>query len=290
MKVALHETLKQGEKPLMDAFRAGVLKMGDEVLSVSKHTMPTDAEVAVFIGVKSRKPWRRSLLAGQRTILLDRGYVRSAQYFRIAIDSHQPTWFLRNQRQPPGRWKTHFKDWRPCAWHAGPIRRALIAGSTAKYHLWYNMSEPTGYNTALVRELTARGIDVTYRPKRAWDGKQPIPGARYDGQGSIYDALPAAHLLVTHGSNACFDAMLAGVPAIVLGNGVTESISSHTLDQWPDITRAEQHEREQLCANLAWCQYNIAEFASGVAWAALRGFLDQQPKDIQHADTPLPPA
>lgn len=82
-----------------------------------------------------------------------------------------------------------------------------------------------------------------------------------------------AHILVTHGSNACLDAMMAGIPSIILGPGVMGPISSRDLADLEHPRMAGKAERSQLLANLAYHQWTEAEMASGLAWGVIRGWL-----------------
>jgi hypothetical protein len=111
-----------------------------------------------------------------------------------------------------------------------------------------------------IRARTDRPI--IYRPKPSFKDAQPIEGTEFStGDETINDALWGAHALVTHGSNACFEAALLGVPSIVLGDAVAAPISSRSLDDDREPLRGK---REQWFANLAYHQFT--ERSSRTAW------------------------
>lgn len=86
------------------------------------------------------------------------------------------------------------------------------------------------------------------------------------GEGDIREALKNAWCLVTYSSNAAIDAILAGVPAIVLGPSAAETVAWDFEDiespVWPDL--------DQWLHWLAWQQWTVEEMKSGRAWAYLR--------------------
>lgn len=285
MKVAFQYSLKDLDQEVGEAFVRGVQGCGDSGRLVRKFEK-FDADVLVMVGVKSKKSWARARAAGQRTILVDRGYIRSAHYKRISVDSHEPSWWLEHAKME--RERADAIGWELSPWK--PLdNRALIAGSSQKYHDWYGLPHPTEYYAQVVKTLREMGMDVIYRPKPAWRDKKRIEGATFDrGERSIYEILDQASLLVTHGSASCFDAMLYGMPQIVLGNGVTAHISSRQLSEARNPIMASDEQRQQLANNLAYCQWSLKEFANGTAWRHLRRMLEEQPRDYVHADTTLP--
>jgi len=136
------------------------------------------------------------------------------------------------------------------------------------------MKDPTRWATKVANTLrTMTGRPIHYRPKPSWREAVPIDGTVWSAppqEPDVYAALAGAHAMVTHGSNACFEAILAGIPVIVLGEAVAKPISSHTLDAISSPLMVSLYERRQWAANLAYCQWTMQEFASGLAWQHLR--------------------
>jgi hypothetical protein len=152
----------------------------------------------------------------------------------------------------------------------------VFAGSSAKYHEFYQLADPTMYAKKVrgwIRERDQERL-IVYRPKPSWRDAKPVVGMEYSTSAqSMTECLQGAHVMVTHGSNACFEAVMAGVPCIVLGDAVAKPISSTSLDELDAPRLATDDERSQWLANLAYLQWNLREMASGEMWANLRNQL-----------------
>ena len=304
MKVAFYASGKQREKYIAHAFMAGVHAHGDKcvihnsgqafyeglaapaISNETKKLLKYDgATVAVMVGVKSINLYRAAKAAGLHTIMLDKGYQRHRnptgrywEYWRVAIDAHHPTATLMDVERPDDRMAgIKLSRWRAQTSHG----HIVLAGSSAKYHRFYDLPEPTQWATDVVanlREYTNR--EIIYRPKASWHDAVPIDGTSYSkrpgdgrifaGKHNILEALAGAHALVTHGSNAGFEAITSGVPCIVLGNGVAKPISSTNISDIERPLLAPMRQRQRWLAALAYSQWNMVEFKSGEAWATIR--------------------
>jgi hypothetical protein len=138
-----------------------------------------------------------------------------------------------------------------------------------------SLGDPTEYNGRLIAEIrkyTRRPI--IYRPKPSWRDARAIRGARYSPpHEQLGSLLESVHCLITHGSNACLDAMMLGVPSIILGEAVMAPISSRSVSEIEHPRLARMNERRQLLGNLAYHQWTEAEMASGAAWGVIKGWL-----------------
>jgi hypothetical protein len=293
---------KPRERLLADAFAQGARAHGDvvELHPLEAEPRVLDCDVACMVGVKSRELFRAHFNAGSHVLYFDKGYTRHAspspvklwEYWRVALDAHQPT--DRLARMPPpgvGRWDRLGLVMQP--WRRGNeedtatvselaqvsrehARKApghiLLAGSSQKYHDFYGLKDPTSWArkvVAALREETKR--EIVYRPKPSWKDAVPIEGTRFSsGAETIDEVLAGAWAVVTHGSNACFEAVLAGVPVVALGDAVAKPISSTTLDAIESPRRASYVERLQWAARLSYWQWTMPEMATGQAWAFLR--------------------
>jgi hypothetical protein len=118
---------------------------------------------------------------------------------------------------------------------------------------------------------------VHYRPKPSWAAGHPedvkqVPGTVFSGPDVKFrDLLQNCHAVVTHGSNAAVEAIVAGVPAIVVSRGACAAEPVAELDDQragrPFFPSEER--RRQWAANLAYCQFTLEEIASGAAWRTL---------------------
>lgn len=277
MKVTFWHSDKPRERILADAFSHGVAVHADtiELRPLQSTIEIADCDVAVMVGVKSRELYRAHWNAGIHTIMLDKGYVRHSsggpvkvwQYWRAAVDAHHPTGRLLTPMpfDRIERLNIPIVPWRKNGQHI------LFAGSSAKYHDFYGLRDPTSYAQKIFRQLKAlSGRDIIYRPKPSWSDAITIEGSRFAREGQIETWLENAHVLVTHGSNACFEAVVLGVPCIILGDAVAKPISSTSLEDVESPLMVSPSHRWQWLANLAYCQWTLPEFASGEAWSFLR--------------------
>lgn len=279
MKVTFWHSDKPRERVLADAFADGVRTARDEIelRSLQPTVEVANCDVAIMVGVKSRELFRAHWQAGVHTVMLDKGYVRRSldgpvklwEYWRVAVDAHHPTAKLKKIARPFDRLEQlqlSLIGWRKSGTHI------VLAGSSAKYHEFYGMKEPTSYANKVVRHLRQHtGRPIIYRPKPSWHDAVPIADTTFsDGNQTIEQVLRGAHALITHGSNACWEAILAGIPCVVLGDAVAKPISTTEVEQIEDPLMVSPSVRWQWAANLAYCQWTMAEFASGQAWSVIR--------------------
>lgn len=278
MRVCFLHSSKPRERILAEAFLQGLRGCGDHGWMQELQPEPdlVDADVVCMVGVKSKRLFEMHARAGTHIVLLDKGYsrhstsgaVRAWEFWRVAVDAHQPTHYLQRMQSPRDRWARLGLSWAP--WRSEG-KHIVFAGSSAKFHEFVGLSDPTTYARKVfkrLRQFTDRPI--VYRPKPSWKDAEPIPGTEYSEGGSISDVLRFAHALVTHGSNACFEANLAGVPTIVLGDAVAKPISSTDLAEIESPRRASEPERSQWFSDLAYAQFSLPEFCSGLAWQHIR--------------------
>lgn len=257
---------KSREERLVEPFREGCKITGDEFVQLSNQADPIDADVALMVGLKTIDLRHRCLALGQRVITFDKGYDRKFDWWRVAIDEHQPTEYLMSLGYGSGRMKQ-------CGWKVKPWRATtetapvIIAGGGRKYYDAHQLPDPADYIAELVAAIRAAGCKrrIWYRPKPSMSDVMPVADTVLSRHKSIYELLDGAHALITYGSNACFEAMLAGVPSIVLGDAVARPISSRGLDEIGAPVLAEDWGRLSLLSSLAYCQFRTSEMASGTA-------------------------
>lgn len=274
---------KARERILANAFLEGVAQHGDhvELRLRSENVEPIPgADIVCMVGVKSKKYFQTYAREGANVMMIDKGYsrhsksgaVRSWEYWRVAVNAHHPTRYLMDTPRPFDRWDRlglKFEPWRERGKHI------VFAGSSAKYHDFYGLRHPTMYAQKIMkrmRELTEKR-KIIYRPKPSWKDAEPIEGAEYSKGGDIFSVLDGAWALVTHGSNACFEAALMGVPSVVLGDAVAKPISSITEEDIANPRLCSDEERAQWFANLAYCQWTMREMVSGEAWQYIRPLM-----------------
>lgn len=128
-----------------------------------------------------------------------------------------------------------------------------------------------------IRGVTDRPI--IYRPRPSHNAAVQLQGATLS-TGPLADDLARSAVVVTHGGNIAWDAAQAGVPLFCI-NEFSFAAPIAELD-WIclGMPRGVSKERvEKWAANVAYCQYTISEFASGLGWAhiksELRGGFDE---------------
>jgi hypothetical protein len=280
VRVCFFHSDKPRERILASAFAEGVSRKDYiELRRLTGEVQVVDCDVAVMVGVKSRELFQAYWRAGVHTVYLDKGYTRHAttggprawEYWRVAVDAHHPTHYLGRVNFPDDRLKRlglTIQPWRESG------RHIVVAGSSQKYHDFYGLCNPTEYAAKIVKRLRKQsGRKIIYRPKPSWKDAVPVEGAKFSIGGTIADVLQDAHALVTHGSNAVFEAVLCGVPCIVLGDAVAKPISSTQIEEIENPRLASDEERWQWLANLAYCQWTLPEFASGEAWSHIRPLI-----------------
>lgn len=280
MRITFWHSDKPREQVLADAFAEGARARGDTVTLralTPEHEPAPDTDVAVMVGVKSKELFWKHWHSGVHTIYIDKGYTRHTvpgpikiwEYWRVSVDAHHPTKKMLTRPKPFDRMEKlelELKPWRTKGKHI------VFAGSSAKYHDFYGLSDPTEYAEKFIRR--SRGYtrrEIIYRPKPSWRDAAPIKGSTYSElPETIDDILKGAWCLVTHGSNACFEAMLMGIPSIVFGDAVVKPISSVAMEDLEKPFLANDDTRRQWLANLCYYQWTLGEFASGQAWDHIR--------------------
>lgn len=278
------------ERLLAEAFLAGARQHGHtgDMIAKSEHgeDPSLQADVACMVGVKSRALFEayRRRSQGARIVYLDKGYQRHRtsgpygwEYWRMALDAHQPTRYVAINDYPADRLKASglkLRKWRKRG------SQIVIAGSSAKYHAFHDLGHPTEFARMVFRDLRAlTDRPVVYRPKPSWREAEPIRKCGYsDHRETLGQAMDGAWAMVTHGSNSSLEAVLAGVPVVVLGDAVAKPISSTSLAEIRHPRMAGERERRRWLANVLYWQWTLAEMQRGEAWQVIEDNLFLLPK------------
>lgn len=236
---------------------------GVEVVRFEEYAGPrSDAIVWGIVKAKTILP--EHVEAGYRVIYLDKGYTRN--HIRAAINDTDPTRYFEVGR-PPDR--AMEQDWRLQPRQNG--RFVMFCGSSQKYCDYHGLGDATAYAGNVIQRISAlTSMPVVYRPKPSWNSAVPVTGSAFDpGTQPLAEALKGCHCIVTHGSGAAVQAVVAGVPVVTLGNGVCKSLSGSIEDIrdpfWPSDER-----RQQFVNDISYCQFTMREIADGTAWKVLK--------------------
>lgn len=253
---------------------------GDELKWSGPH--PED-DVACFFGVKgkSRRIMDDYLAVGKSTLYLDKGYTRSkgrnghTEYTRVSVNGGDPLAYMMEQKRSTDRWAKLGIELKERQEGGGHI---LLCASSAKFHEFHDIKEPTRWANMIVRELRAFSErTVIYRPKPSWKAALPVEGALFtSGNTPIADALRGCHCVVTHGTTAAADAIFAGVPALVLGNAIARPVAETRIQGIEAPAWFSAEKRLRWASAMAYCQWSIPELESGEAWAELKAEILRQ--------------
>lgn len=257
------------------AFAAGVPKgVTLELRPVTDYTL---ADTAVVFGVfKKNVPvsWprgeimRRQKQAGGRTVVIDSGYVKRGMeptsYYMVGFDGINGWADFRNKGMPSDRWDelgTELKLWRDDG-------EAVILCGQVPWDASVQALDMLDWLPDTAREIRARTQrKVIYRPHPA-ARQHPggVPGCETSTR-PLAEDLAIAHCVVCYNSNSAVEAIIDGVPAIVLGNGaMSEAVAERSLD---NIEQPRRPDRKQWVYDLAYCQWQPQEMAQGKAWRHL---------------------
>jgi hypothetical protein len=254
-----------------------------------RYVGPTrDTDVAVVFGVKGDQIFWDHKALGIPVIYIDKGWSRDTKggeghtlYSRCAINASSPIHYMMDMKVPHDRLERLRIEFKPR--RSGEGGHIIYASSSQKYHEFHRLGDATRLAEKTVRRI--RGLtdrQVVYRPKPGDKSAKPIMGAMLSTRAqSMTEALKGCHAVVTFGASVCMDAIVNGVPAIVLGDGIAAPVAQRTMDTREDLEHPffpNDVERMRWAAAMAYCQWTRKELASGEAWTYLR----DQIRGLQH--------
>jgi len=282
MKFVFYFAEKGYEMALAPAMIAGAAACGDEiVLKPNAEYRGPEFDGGIICGVTKREILWDHKAKGVPLIYEDKGYTRSRTqwkglslptWWRMCWNAVHPTDYLMELDAPDDRLRR--AGFGVSSLKSNPDGHIVLLGSSQKFHHTEGLPHPTEWATDIIRQIEnlAPGRMCIYRPKPSWAAAERIEGAEFHhGQKTpVSDDLAGAFCSITYGSIACVDSILAGVPCIVLGNGVARPVSSRSMTcinapLWSPPERL----RQWLC-NLSFCQFTPPEIESGFAWSTLR--------------------
>lgn len=272
------------ENALSPGLIAGAAMHGDtvEVKEIRDYAGP-EGDGGIIVGVVKREVLWDHQRQGVNCIYLDKGFTRERAiwqgdnlpgWWRMCINAVHPTDYMMRHKWPFDRMAEQF--WRgrpPKQREQQPTDHILIAGSSAKFHHTMGLPHPTLWAGAVIDSIRLYSdLPIVYRPKPSWADAEPVDGARFDhGQKtSIEGVLKDTRCMVTYGSIASVDAIMAGVPCIVLGNAPARPVSADGLEALTEPYWASDDQRLAWAANLAYSQFKPKEISDGTAWGIIR--------------------
>ncbi len=285
MRVLLYQHTNRGEQELTSALSRGIARVGDEWKILSKHGFdPKDLEGwdAVFTGRLVTSDYVMAACADQgiNFVYFDKGYFYRGWktedpgvYYRFSVNSFQPLVYFQSVPRSADRWKKLDIELKPRKKNGSKI---VITGCSQKFARMHSFTNESFTEELVVKLKKLTDRDIVYRPKSADTHAVPIPGTifSYD-RCKIEEELEDAHAVVTFSSNAAVDAVLAGVPAFVLGPGIAKPVSNTDLSKIEEPWFPTDKERLQWCYDLAYCQWRVEEMEDGSLWTDLKKILSR---------------
>ncbi len=279
MRVVFWSAGKPREDAIAVALGKAVRAGGDlfEIRAAENYRGPV-GDVGCVFGVKgvARRLLDDYRAAGKGTLFFDKGHTRrrpdGVALWRVSADGFIPLEPFQRVPRPDDRAKAHGLS--PSPRRIGDC--LLFAGASQKHCDFHGLGDCTGYARRVIAEIKAyTNRPVIYRPKPSWRDAVPIDGTEFSRPPILLaDELKRCFVLVTYSSNAAVDAVLAGVPAIVLGPGIARPVASRSVADVYDPYWPPDKVRHQWLADLAYCQWTTEEMASGAMWNVLRPQLE----------------
>ena len=106
-------------------------------------------------------------------------------------------------------------------------------------------------------------------------------------EGPLDEDFDRARVVVSHGGNIGFDAVVSGVPHFAVADSIARPLSETAWDRVGAPYVPSEERRMQWLHDLAYCQWNLDEFADGTAWRYVRETLELVDK-LKHVENKYP--
>ena len=242
------------QRPWHEAFALGLRRHGWQV-TIGTTWRPSD--LLIVWGVRRVHEMERQRAHGGAICVLERGYV--GDRFKWTSVSFGGGLNGRGQFRGPfddgSRWQSLFCDlmqpWRP-----DTDGEVLICGQVPGDASIAGVDAGAFYARARAA-FEAQGHRVRFR-------FHPGDPRSRNATRTLAEDLATARCVVTWNSNSGVDAVLAGVPAVVMdAGGMAYPVAAHRLELPP------MPDRTRWAHRLAWCQWNEGEMQSGACWEAV---------------------
>ena len=264
MNISIYKSPTRREEGVVSALVAGFKRHGIKPTVIPKPStpvVPDGTDLAVFIGVKSRKVRDVCVKAGVPYLLIDKGYFKRNRYHRFALNGFTPC-YLGSGLDDPIRFKS-------LGIKLGNVRlpsasRIVFVGFDNKYGAFHGLEDANDYaadiNNKVAKIIGGTSLELFVR-------------SRADRAAMPFSALlPTCYCVIVHGSIAGVEAVIGGVPVISLGGraaNVVHDLSNTTLESVLNPHRPSKEGVAKRLHELAWCQFTLEEIVSGLAWSIL---------------------
>lgn len=282
MRVVLFQAPKGYEMAIAPLLIAGAARHGDtvEIKPTSEYRGP-EGDCSIIVGITKREILHDHVAAGHPLAYVDKGFWRTRAAFeganlpgwwRMCANATHPTGYLMDIKATDDRFRASGVQLQPRRRGGSYV---LIAGSSEKFHAAHDLPHPTDWARDILKQIRRHTDElVIYRPKQSWRAAEPIAGAVFDhGQKTPFGSvLQGARVVVTYGSIASVDSVVAGIPCITIGNAPARPVCSTDIADIMDPKWPKDRLRRRWAANLSHCHWTPEEIRNGNAWA---GFKEQ---------------
>ncbi len=277
---------------ILNALGQSIRSHGDTVTVLPKSSFHPDQLAgvdAVFTrGIAESRPIMNSCMErGVHVVYCDKGYFGRGwndenAYYRLSVNSFHPLHYFQAVPRPPDRWKRLGIALKP---RQKTGQAVVFASIPSKSAAWCGFDSEEYANRIIAKIKALTGKAIVYRPRKTKNPPPPIPGTIYShGRCDIWEELENAHALVTYSSNAAADAILAGVPAFVLGPGIARPVANTDLSALNAPTFPSEKERLQWCYDVAYCQWSIEEMREAAIWQELKEKMRRPEFKVSYAE------
>lgn len=274
MKIACHfHPESRRSTHLARAMMAGAAVLGLTAEMVPGFETPC-GDVGVAYGWARPSLFDAYRAAGGHAVYLDLGWWGRKPkhnvlggFHKVVVDGREPGPYFRGN-YATDRFVVHGLTAAP--WRQSG-RHVLLAGMSAKSAKTRGLGPLEWELGAIERIRAVTDRPIVWRPKPSWADAAPIPGTIYSAPDTPLEAaLRDCWAVVTLHSNVAVDALLAGVPV-----NVAEGVAAEFSTPLAQIESPRMpYGREQLMADIAYCQFLPSEMASGECW---RHLLERTP-------------
>lgn len=283
---------KNRETAVAERFVEGVRAAGDicDIADAAGFTEPEPGiDVVCSFGLKgaTKTILNAYKMMGIRTLLFDKGFIRASTglggpmgYYRVSLDEFMPLERIaRMMKEGVSAQRWIDTGLAPLARQERATASGVVfCGSSQKYCDYHGLGNEHTYAAEVIRKIRKRvgkSRLVYYRPKPSFMDARPIDGTVFSRPPTdLARVLLTCNVLVTHGSHSGIDAICAGVPAIILGDGAARPVCDTEFDALANGLRfPDQEERFRWLAALGWWQWRLDEMPA--MWRFLRSEMER---------------
>jgi hypothetical protein len=226
--------------------------------------------------------WLQCRQQGRDFYYIDNAYLSPGHdddsYVRVTKNAFQCSGYGESDLVRLAAHEVEIRDWRePTLEKAtGGYRKILITCQSGWWYIQHGTTLNDWVNRVIdeIRYHTERSIKIRLKPKADY---QKSPNVQLcddvtapDDEVPFEEDLAEAFCVVTHSSNTAVEAILAGVPAFVLGQSAAQPFACNDLKliEAPFVSYGD---RWNWAGVLADNQWTLKEIREGKAWADLNG-------------------